>query len=224
MCNHPDITEGMCLYASEIFRLQETFAFVPPSELEYSLNVSAQAVARMLRRMKAAGLVEHVRYKGVRLTPKGVAAALPCIRRHRLTEVFLVDVMGFGWDEVHDLADRFVQGVDDVLEARMAEMTNHPTRCPHGEPIPTPEGEMPPLNDEPLAGVDVGRRLRLSRVRTHDREILRYLGALGLRPGVEMRLEARAPFDGPVRLRYAGNREAVLGQAVVSVLWVERLD
>jgi len=139
MCHHPDITEGMCLYASEIFRLQETFALVPSSELEYSLNVSAQAVARMLRRMKAAGLVEHVRYKGVRLTPEGRAAALPCIRRHRLAEVFLVEVMGFGWDEVHDLADRFV-------------------------------------------------------------------------------------FDGPVRLRYDGSREAVLGQAVASALWVELLE
>lgn len=201
-----------------------TSSAVPPSELEYSLNVSAQAVARMLRRMKAAGLVEHVRYKGVRLTPEGVAAALPCIRRHRLTEVFLVDVMGFGWDEVHDLADRFVQGVDDVLEARMAEMTNHPTRCPHGEPIPTPDGELPVLNDERLLAVEVGRRVRVSRVRTHDRDILRYLGALGVRPGVEIRIEGRAPFDGPVRLRYDGNREAVLGQAVASVLWVERLD
>lgn len=218
-----EVTEAMQRYAAEIFRLQQDYAVVSPSLLEENLEVSPQAVSRMLRRMKEAGLIRHEPYRGVRLTPAGEQVAIPIIRRHRLTEVFLVQVMGFGWEETHDLADVLVQGLNDVLEARIDELTGHPTRCPHGEPIPSPDGTMPPLNDVCLVELEPGCTVRVSRVRTHDAEKLRYLGELGLTPGTELTFVAAAPFNGPLRLRLNG-REIVLGRELAATLWVEVVD
>ncbi|MDQ7028763.1 MAG: metal-dependent transcriptional regulator [Ardenticatenia bacterium] len=215
-----EITEAMQRYAAEIFRLQQDCEFVSPSLLELHLEISPQAVSRMLRRMRDAGLVEHEPYRGVRLTQAGEQVALPIIRRHRLAEVFLVEVMRFGWEETHDLADVFVNGLNAYLEERIDELTGHPDRCPHGEPIPTPDGTMPVLNDVCLVELEPGCTVRISRVRTHDVEKLRYLGELGLRPGTELDFVAAAPFNGPLRL-CRGRREVVLGRELAATLWVE---
>ena len=214
------VTPAMQRYAAEIYRLQQDHPHVKLSMLTEHVDASPQAVSRMIRRLKQAGLVVHEPYRGVRLTPAGERAALPVIRRHRLIEVFLVDVMRFGWEEVHELADVLEAGIDQVLEDRIDELTGHPTRCPHGDPIPTRDGVMPPLNDVSLVTLEPGVVGRISRVRTHDPEKLRYLAELGLVPGVEFRLESRAPFNGPLRLR-AGNREHVLGHELAATLWVE---
>ena len=219
----PEVTEAMQKYAAEIFRLQQDYEFVSPSLLELNLEVSPQAVSRMLRRMREAGLIEHEPYRGVRLTETGLRVALPIIRRHRLAEVFLVQVMRFGWEETHDLADVFVNGLNECLEARIDELTGHPTRCPHGEPIPSPDGTMPPLNDVCLVELEPGCTVRISRVRTHDVDKLRYLGELGLTPGTELAFVATAPFNGPLRLR-KGQHEIVLGRQLAATLWVEVVE
>ncbi len=219
----PEVTEAMQKYAAEIFRLQQDYEFVSPSLLELNLEVSPQAVSRMLRRMREAGLIEHEPYRGVRLTETGLRVALPIIRRHRLAEVFLVQVMRFGWEETHDLADVFVNGLNEYLEARIDELTGHPTRCPHGEPIPSPDGTMPPLNDVCLVELEPGCTVRISRVRTHDVDKLRYLGELGLTPGTELAFVATAPFNGPLRLR-KGQHEIVLGRQLAATLWVEVVE
>lgn len=210
-------------YAAEIYRLQEDSEYVGLTDLAEHVDASLQAASRMLRRLKAAGLVEHEPYKGVRLLPDGEIAAYPALRRHRLAEVFLVRVMHFGWDEVHDLTDTFEQGIDDLLEERIFELAGRPVRCPHGEPIPTSEGEMPVLNDRSLVEFSPGRRVRLSRVRVHDPEKLRYLARLGLLPGAEFTLHSLAPFDGPVTLRLA-RAEVVLSFELGAALFVEPVD
>lgn len=207
-------------YAAEIYRLQEDHPYVPLSALAEHADVSLQAASRMIRRLKQAGLVEHEPYAGVRLTPQGERVALPAIRRHRLIEVFLVDAMGFGWEEIHALADVFEAGINQTLEDRLDELTNHPTRCPHGDPIPSRDGVMPALNDVSLLTLEPGMAGRISRVRTHDPDKLRYLAELGLMPGVEFRLESRAPFNGPLRIR-AGDQEHILGHELAAALWVE---
>jgi DtxR family Mn-dependent transcriptional regulator len=156
----------------------------------------------------------------VRLTQRGVEIAMPAIRRHRLVEVFLVRVMGFGWDEVHDFADRFELGINDLLEDRIDALAGHPERCPHGEPIPDKEGVMPQVHDQSLELVEVGSDCRLSRVRIHDPEKLRYLGELGLVPGVRFHLKSRAPFNGPFRIAKE-RQEIVLGHDLAVALFVE---
>ncbi len=214
------ISRAMQHYAAEIYRLQQDHPYVALSMLAEHVDVSLQAASRMVRRLKKAGLVVHKPYRGVRLTPEGERIALPSIRRHRLIEVFLVRIMRFDWAEIHDLADVLEPGIDQVLEDRIDELTGRPTRCPHGEPIPSRDGEMPSLNDVNLTALESGVTGRISRVRTHDPDKLRYLAELGFVPGVEFQLEARAPFNGPLRVRVKA-QEHVLGYELATVLWVE---
>ncbi len=106
-------------YAAEIFRLQEDRPFVTLSDLSEHVNASPQAISRMVTRLKERGFVEHEPYRGVRLTKAGESIALPAIRRHRVVEVFMVRMLGFGWDEVHDYSDRFELGIDEIIEDRI---------------------------------------------------------------------------------------------------------
>jgi DtxR family Mn-dependent transcriptional regulator len=147
----------------------------------------------------------------MRLTPKGEREALMSIRRHRIAEVFLVKVMGFAWHEVHDEADTIGAVISEELAARMEKMAGYPKRCPHGEPIPTADGVMPPIHDEQLSAIeDVPKELIVSRVNSHDPEVLKYLGSLQLVPEQRIALINRAPFHGPLRLRI-GKQEQVIG-------------
>ncbi|MDX1686604.1 MAG: metal-dependent transcriptional regulator [Candidatus Promineifilaceae bacterium] len=210
-------------YLAEIYRLQEDEPTVSTTSLAERLDVSAPAVPRMLKRLKSAGYVKHIPYQGVELTEHGREEALRELRRHRILEVFLVDVMDFTWDEAHEHADQLGQGLNDVLAERMAEMTGHPTRCPHGEPIPDSEGELPEVDDICIINLGVGHKGVVSRVRTHDPERLKYFASLGLVPGAAFSIVGRAPFNGPMRLR-VGRDEVVLGVELTKSLWVTPED
>ncbi|RMG99798.1 MAG: metal-dependent transcriptional regulator [Chloroflexi bacterium] len=206
-------------YLAEIYRLQEQSPTVNTTTLADRLNVSAPAVPRMLKRLQRAGYVKHIPYQGVELTELGREEALREIRRHRILEVFLVNIMGFRWDEVHELAESLGQGLNDKLAERMAEMTSFPNRCPHGEPIPDAEGNLPHLNDVCIMNLPVGYKGKISRVRTDDPERLRYFASLGLTPDIEIEIVGRAPFNGPMRLR-VGRDEVVIGAELTKSLWV----
>ncbi len=206
-------------YLAEIYRLQEDQPTVSTTSLADRLNVSAPAVPRMLKRLKSAGFVKHIPYQGVELTELGRTEALREIRRHRILEVFLVNIMEFTWDETHEHADDLGRGLNDKLTERMFEMTGRPSRCPHGEPIPDAEGNLPELNDICIVNLSVGHKGEVSRVRTHEPEKLKYFATLGLMPGAALEIVARAPFNGPIRLR-VGREEDVLGMGLAKSLWV----
>jgi DtxR family Mn-dependent transcriptional regulator len=206
-------------YLAEIYRLQEYEPTVSTTSLADRLDVSAPAVPRMLKRLKNAGYVKHVPYQGVELTERGRTEALQEIRRHRILEVFLVDVMEFRWDEAHEHADKLGPGLNNQLTQRMFEMAGSPTRCPHGEPIPDPKGNLPELDDICVINLTVGHSGDVSRVRTHEPEKLKYFATLGLVPGVPVEIAGRAPFNGPIRLR-VGREEVVLGMELAKSLWL----
>lgn len=214
------VTTTMRRYAAEIYRLQEKRKYVSLSELGEHIPSSNQAISRMIGRLKERGFLEHELYRGVRLTPSGEKIAMPAIRRHRIVEAFLVHVVGFGWDEAHTHSDRFELGVDDEIEDRIFEVAGRPDRCPHGEPIPTKDGKMPVINDRPLVDVPIGKSYRISRVRIHDPEILRYLGELGLYPATCLQLRSIAPFHGPLRIK-VGREEIVLSHELGQAIFVE---
>ena len=214
-----EISPTMRDYLAEIYRLGQGEVWVSTTALAERLAVSGPATVRMVRRLHQAGLVDHLPYKGVRLTPPGKKAALLGIRRHRLAERFLVDVLKFGWHEVHDDADEFQKGITQRLEERMSQMMGNPATCPHGEPIPSAEGVMPELNDKPLTVVAPGARGEISRVKTHDPAKLKYLAEIGLVPGAAFELVNRAPFNGPLRLRI-DEHEQVIGVELAAALWV----
>lgn len=207
-------------YAAEIYRLQEHYDYVPLSDVAEHVEVSLQAASRMTRRMKKAGLIEHEPYKGVLLTGEGEKVAMMGLRRHRLAEIYLVRVMGFGWEEVHNLTHDFEMGLAPAIEARISEMLGHPRYCPHGEPIPDEHGNLPPLDDMRLTEAPVDTDMIVSRVRTHDANKLAYFERLSLLPGASVRIVSRAPFDGPVRVGLGKWEEQVLGYQLAEVLWV----
>lgn len=215
------ISAVMQEYLAEAYRVAayQDSPYVSTSVLAERMGVSAPAVARMASRLRESGHIEHEPYQGMRLTESGVHEALKNIRRHRLAEVFLVEVMGFGWHEVHDEADAIGHTATERLVARMEEMAAYPTRCPHGEPIPSADGVMPVVNDVPLDELEPVVTVLVSRVNTHDPEKLMYLAELGLVPGAEVELIARAPFNGPLRLKL-GRNEQVIGTELASTLRV----
>jgi DtxR family Mn-dependent transcriptional regulator len=210
-------------YLAEAYRLayyQNDNPFISTSALAETMGVSAPAVTRMVQRLKDAGYLQHEPYKGIQLTPTGEREALTSIRRHRLVEVFLVNVMGFGWHEVHDEADAMGEAVSDQMVARIEAMANYPRRCPHGEPIPSADGQMPRVIDHPLTDAAANTAWVISRVHTHDADKLAYLGELGLKPGTHFTIEHRAPFNGPLQLRTAAGALRVIGHELAGVVRV----
>jgi len=209
-------------YLAEAYRIayyQEDEPYISTSALAEVMDVSVPAVTRMVKRLKQAGFLEHEPYHGFKLTTQGEKEALSNIRNHRLVERFLVDVMGFGWHEVHDAADDLGAVVSAQLVTRIAEMTGYPRRCPHGEPIPTADGIMPRVIDYPMSTVSAGKSYVISRVNTHDEEKLRYFDTLGIKPGVELTLIAHAPFNGPIQIQL-GDEMIYIGHELAGVLRV----
>jgi len=214
------VSPAMQRYAAEIYRLQQDYEQVPLSLLSEHVDASAQAISTMVKRLNKNGFLTHEPYKGVRLTSDGEKIAMPSLRRHRLTEVFLVKVMKYDWASAHELSDVFERGVNDELEDRMDELAGHPTRCPHGEPIPSKTGIMPQVKDEPLVNVPSGSECIVSRVRTHDSDKLRYIAEIGLVPGKQFHLLSCAPFKGPLRLEMKPH-DHIIGYELSQSLWVE---
>ncbi len=214
------VSPAMRRYAAEIYRLQEENEQVPLSLLSSHVEASAQAISTMVKRLNQNGYLVHEPYRGVRLTEEGEKIAMPSLRRHRLTEVFLVKVMKYDWASAHTLSDVFERGVNDEIEDRIDELAGRPTRCPHGEPIPSKNGTMPKVMDEPLVNVPSGSDCVVSRVRTHNMEKLHYIAELGLIPGTSFHLLSCAPFKGPLRLQMKP-QDHIIGYELSQSLWVE---
>jgi DtxR family transcriptional regulator, Mn-dependent transcriptional regulator len=214
------VSPAMRRYAAEIYRLQQDHDQVSLSLLTSQVESSAQAISTMVKRLNKNGYLVHEPYRGVRLTPAGETIAMPALRRHRLTEVFLVKVMKYDWASAHELSDVFERGVNDELEDRMDELAGHPTRCPHGEPIPSKDGVMPQVVDMPLVDVPSGSDCVVSRVRTHNMEELHYIAELGLVPGMPFHLLSCAPFKGPLRLQMKPT-DHIIGYELSQSIWVE---
>ena len=217
------LTDTRREYLAEIFRLEQPqSAPVIISALAERLQVSPPAVVKMVQRLEREGFLEREPYRGVNLTAEGRQVALGAIRRHRLIETFLVTVMGFSWDEVHEMVHALEGAINTAFEDRADELSGYPARCPHGDPIPTRDGHMPEMNDKSLLDFPVGTRGDLSRIRNHTPERLRYLGELGLRPGVALEIKGRAPLRGPVRLHALG-QEHVVGADLAEDLFIENI-
>ncbi len=221
MTNDP-LSTTMRDYLVQIYRLSDegtSEEYVSTSDLADALQVSAPAVNRMVTKLRELELLHHERYQGIALTEMGEREALKQLRRQRIAEAFLVEVMSFGWHEVHDEAERMSSALNEKVLERMAAMAGNPTHSPHGAPIPAPDGSIVPVEDELLAGVAAEQDYEITRVTTRDPNRLEYLAALGLKPGQQFRLLHAAPFNGPMQLQL--EREyRIIGFNLAEVLWV----
>jgi DtxR family transcriptional regulator, Mn-dependent transcriptional regulator len=197
----PELSGPVEDYLKVIFELEGTEGTAGTNEIAGALGIAAASVSGMIRRLAEQGWIAHERYRGVRLTRAGKRAALKTIRRHRVIEAYLTTALGYPWDRVHDEAERLEHAASDELIDRMAAAIGEPSTDPHGAPIPTREGTIAEDRFASLATVPVGKRVRIQRVGDRDAEQLRYLAEIGITPGRQVEVIARAPFDGPIDLR-----------------------
>lgn len=164
------------------------------------MEVSSASVTNMLKRLAGLNLIEHKSYKGAKLTEAGRKIALEILRHHRLLELYLQEIMGYSWDEVHDEAEKLEHHISEQFEDKIAELLNHPTHDPHGDPIPSKDGVMPEMASLSLSEAETDEQYVIGRVKDQDPELLRYLEKIGVLPGAKIKLLEKAPFDGPIRV------------------------
>ena len=188
--------------------------------LSERLSVAPASVSNMFVRLQEMGLARHERYHGASLTDSGRVEALRLVRRHRLIETFLLEHLGYHWQEVHDEAERLEHAVSDGFTERLAEFLGHPQHDPHGDPIPTADGTLVPEDSFPLAEAASGTRVRISRVRDDDAPMLDYLEDRGLVPGRPLSvLEVRA-LDGVVTIEDERGKTHALGEPLARSVFV----
>src|SRR5215211_845729 len=177
------LTRSVEDYLKAIYQLSPEGRAASTSEIAHLLALSAPSVTGMVKRLSEQGLLEHVPYRGVQLTPEGRRAALRMVRRHRLIEAYLVAFLGYSWDTVHEEAERLEHAVSDTMAERMAAALGHPSVDPHGDPIPDADGSIHELACTPLSDIPVGETVEIRRVAESAPERLRYLASLdGSRP------------------------------------------
>ncbi|VCU53248.1 Iron-dependent repressor IdeR [Thermus thermophilus] len=184
----PPLTEAQEDYLKHLFLLEEALGGpVPTQALAERLSVKPPSVTEMLKKLKALGLLEHEPYRGARLTERGRKVALEVLRHHRLLEAYLHQALGYGWEEVHQEAERLEHVISEDLEERIAEYLGHPPFDPHGDPIPTKDLTLPEAKAVPLSQAPLGRA-RVARALAQDRGTLNLLARLGLVPGKPLRI------------------------------------
>jgi DtxR family Mn-dependent transcriptional regulator len=175
----------------------------------------------MVKTLAESGLVRYEPYAGVRLTPAGTRLAALVLRRHRLVELFLVQVMGMSWADVHDEAEHLEHAVSDRLIARMDEMLGYPSVDPHGDPIPTADGGVAERAYDTLLDCPVGAPLRVARVSDQDAAFLRFIEQHDLKPGQEIEVVQRDPSADAVVLRGRRDKLVTLGSRAASKVLVD---
>ncbi len=215
------LTRSVEDYLKAIYQLSPEGRPASTSEIANLLALSPPSVTGMVKRLSEHGLLEHIPYRGVQLTDEGRRAALRMVRRHRLIEAYLVEFLGYSWDTVHEEAERLEHAVSDTMVERMAGALGHPSVDPHGDPIPTADGSVHELACTALADVPVGETVEIRRVHESQPERLRYIGSLGLRPGVRVRVVDRQPIDDLVTIE-VGNARQVIGRELGRALLCAR--
>jgi DtxR family Mn-dependent transcriptional regulator len=213
-------------YLKAIYDLERVGEPATTNDIALRLGVAAASVSGMVRRLADQGLITHEPYRGVRLTSEGRQAALRTIRRHRILECYLTEVLGYPWDRVHEEAEQLEHAASEELIERMAGALGDPAHDPHGAPIPTRDGLVEEATLRTLADVGQGERLRVRRVEDEDAERLRYLAELGIRPAALVRILDKAPFGGPITLWVddaGGGAARAIGVGLAQQVFVEAI-
>lgn len=209
-------------YLKVIYRIELEGNKATTTKVADALDVSSASATNMVKRLSKMGLVDYESYKGVSLTESGKKIALEIIRHHRLLELYLLEVMGYSWDEVHEEAEKLEHHISEQFEEKIAQLLDDPTHDPHGDPIPTKDGLMPEMDADPLVNADADQEYIVNRVKDQNPELLRYLEKIGLLPGIKIKIKEKGPFKGPVTILIEGS-EKVIGNDVAQNILVAEL-
>lgn len=222
MSTTPEVSSTVEEYLEAIYKLQERDGAAKTTELAKQLKVALGTITNTIESIEKQSLVEHHPYKGVKLTAKGRKMALDVVRRHRLSERLLVDILRMEWSKAHDAACKLEHAFADKEMSRpLEEALGHPKTCPHGNPIPSESGKLTEEHSDVLLSLESGERGVIIKVTDEREDILQYLGKLGLVPGAVVEVEDKVPFNGPIMVK-VGKANYALGRNVASVIWVKK--
>jgi DtxR family Mn-dependent transcriptional regulator len=209
-------------YLKSIYDLTENGESASTNALAKKLNIKPASVTGMIQKLASSkpALVEYHKHQGVTLTKQGKRAALEVIRHHRLLEAWLVQTLGYSWDEVHEEAERLEHVISEDFERRIAAAMGHPLRDPHGELIPTADLIMPTDESTPLSALRPRQTGAVKSIKSPETDLLRYLEGLGLIPGARIEVLEYSPFDHNLTIKI-GNKSFVLGLNVTSRILIE---
>lgn len=218
--NHQAIED----YLKTIYSLEQEESPVSTSRIAMAHGVKPGSATSMIQRLDRLDLVDYQKHYGVTLTDSGNEIALEVIRHHRLVELYLIEALGFSWDEVHEQADILEHVISEELEEKIAASLNYPSFDPHGDPIPSKEGQIVEVDTLALSDLPVNAMAVVSRVPDNAQgDLLRYLAQLGLVPGSKLKVIEAAPFDGPLTIEIDGQEE-IIGNRIASSIRVEVAD
>lgn len=209
MSGHSHFAESTEEYLEAVYRLEREGPGVTTSGLASELGVAPASVSGMLKKLAADGYLEHVARGDVRLTREGLQIAVRVVRRHRLAERLLTDILGMPWDQVQSEACMLEHAISESVEERLVAVLGDPQVCPHGLPIPPKDLSDPVRAGVPLAQLNAGTDAVVHGVTEEVPEILRYLGQVGLRPGAHVRVHEKAPLGGPLTVEVEKRKHAI---------------
>ena len=186
------------------------------------VGVSASTVSEAIRKLADQGMVEHARYGSITLTDEGRAAAIAMVRRHRLIETYLVNELGYGWDEVHDEAEVLEHAVSDLMMSRIDAKLGFPARDPHGDPIPSADGSIPTPPAVQLSDLTDGQQGRVARISDSDPAMLRYFDSVGIALDTVISVVERRDFAGTVSVNITDADTVDLGHPAAEAIWIVR--
>jgi len=208
-------------YLENIYRLQERTHTARTKELAERMYVSLGTVTSTVEMLEKQGLVMHKPYKGVKLTEEGKKTALDVLRRHRLAERLLTDILHVDWTEAHEPACKLEHSLDDEVIKPLGKILGYPKTCPHGNPIPREYGSITREKLRPLTELKPNESGTLIKIVEEDRDLLRHLKSIDLVPGTSVKVQKKIPFDGSIIVRLR-DRERSLSSNIASVIWVRK--
>ncbi|MEO1022331.1 MAG: metal-dependent transcriptional regulator [Bacteroidota bacterium] len=216
------ISQSIEDYLKVIYVLNTEEEGASTTAIAEAVGVSSASVTNMLKKLSGMGLITYQQYKGAELTEAGTRIALEVLRHHRLLELYLKEIMGYSWDEVHDEAEKLEHHISEQFEDRIAELLNHPTHDPHGDPIPSKDGVMPEMAQLSVSDAEEGKSYIIGRVKGQDPELLRFLEKEGIIPGVKLTVLEKTPFEGPVKVLLEKTEQTIGNVIAQQVFLVEK--
>lgn len=214
------LSQAMQDYVKAIYLLTRSGA-ASTNDIARKLEVSAASVTSMIKKLHERKLVRYTSYHGVDLTHTGTKVALEIIRHHRLLELYLNEALGYAWDEVHAEAEKLEHHISEAFEDRIAHVLGDPSYDPHGDPIPTKDGRMPPTVTERLADANINERVVIRRVNSDDGSMLRFLSSNGLVLNTTVHVTVRDADSGSLVVQH-GRRRITLDRVVTENIFIER--
>ena len=216
------VTSATEEYLEIIYKLQEKSGVATTSDLVRSLKVAPGTVTNTIARLEKESLVIHKPYRGVRLTEKGRRIALRTIRKHRLSERLLTDLLNVEWEKVHEAACKLEHSISDEIAKKIEKALGHPKTCPHGNPIPTECGGIIEEKCEPLSELSPGEKGVIAKITDERTELLEYLNSIGVRPNKIVEIIEKAPFGGPIVIRIE-EKDHALSQEIASLIEIKKI-